>query len=145
MGVRFEYPRHVRFRCERCGLCCGDTETKIRQIFLLKTEAKRISEDSSIEIEEFAEKMEGSEPFVFKMKKKGGKCIFLRDNLCSIYEIRPIICRFYPFKLENLGKNRYRFSYTEECPGIGKGPQLKRDFFEELFREFQKSMSENQT
>ena len=95
--------------------------------------------------EEFAERTGGPEPFVYRMRKKGGRCIFLRDNLCSIYEIRPIICRFYPFKLENLGENRYRFSYTEECPGIGKGPQLKRGFFEELFKEFLKSMNENQT
>lgn len=95
-------------------------------------------------VEELAERIEGSEPFLYMMKKEGGRCIFLRDDLCSIYDIRPIICRFYPFRLENLGKNRYGFFYTEECPEIGRGPELKRGFFEELFREFTKSMSENQ-
>jgi len=142
--LRFEYPKHVFFTCNRCALCCGDTEERTRQILLLKTEAHRISEGASKSINEFAEETEGLAPFIYKMRKNGGRCIFLRENLCSIYDMRPIICRFYPFKLENLGKNRYVFSYTEECPGIGKGAQLKRNFFEGLFREFLRSMSENQ-
>lgn len=139
--MRFEYPRHLRFRCLRCALCCGDTEVRERRILLLEAEARRISEATSMEIGEFAERVEGSEPFLYRMRKREGRCLFLRGNLCSIYEIRPIICRFYPFQLENLGGDRYRFSYTEECPGIGEGPELGREFFEELFEEFLKVMA----
>ena len=29
--------------------------------------------------------------------KDKGECFFLKDNLCSIYEIRPIICRTHGF------------------------------------------------
>lgn len=142
--LNFEYPKHVCFTCNRCALCCGDTEEMTRQILLLKTEAELIAKETSKSIDKFAEETEGSEPFAYKMRKNGGKCVFLRDNLCSIYDRRPIICRFYPFKLENYGGNRYVFSYTEECLGIGKGTRLKRVFFEGLFREFLRSMSENQ-
>ena len=141
--MNFEYPKHVFFMCNRCALCCGDAGERTRQILLLKAEINRIAEKTSRSINAFAEEIEGSDPFFYRMRKNGGKCIFLRDNLCSIYDIRPIICRFYPFKLEDLGKNRYVFSYTDECPGIGKGPQLKREFFEELFTKLLKAMSEN--
>jgi Fe-S-cluster containining protein len=92
--------------------------------------------------DEFATKIEGFEPYVYQMKKTAeGSCVFLRDGSCSIYEVRPLICRFYPFQLQNRGNSRYVFSYTEECPGIGNGPQLERWFFEELFAKFTASMN----
>ena len=142
--MSFRYPKHVRFKCEFCTLCCRDTESRVRRILLLNSEANRISDENSIEIEMFAEKIEGFKPYVYQMRKtEDGRCIFLKGNLCSIYPIRPLICRFYPFQLRSIGKNEYIFTYTNECPGIGKGVQLKREFFEKLFRIFMKSMKEN--
>ena len=140
--MRFTYPKHVHFRCERCALCCGDTEERVRSILLLKTDADRISRKTSTGIDEFAEKIEGSEPYVYRMRKtEDGKCLFLKENSCSVYQVRPLICRFYPFQLKNLGNGGYAFSHTDECPGIGKGPRLRRDFFGNLFREFAESTS----
>jgi len=142
--LRFEYPQRVRFRCIKCALCCGDTEDKVRSILLLKIEADRISEKTSVTIDKYAEKIEGLKPFSLQMRKtEDGKCVFLEDNSCSIYQIRPIICRFYPFELKNLRNNRYAFTYTDECPGIGEGHELKKDFFGKLFGKFKKSMKEN--
>jgi len=140
--LSFEHPSCVRFRCERCALCCGDTEHKVRRILLLKAEAECISEKSLKAIDEFAEKNEEFKPYVYSMKKRGGRCVFLSDKSCSIYEIRPLICRFYPFQLKNMGGSRYLFTYTDECSGIGKGPYLKRSFFEKLFRDFTESMGD---
>ena len=142
--MSFEYPKCVRFRCERCALCCGDTKDKVRSILLLKIEADRISKKTLMDLDKFAEKIEGFEPYIYQMRKtEDGKCVFLKDDSCSIYQIRPLICRFYPFQLKNLGNNRYAFIYTDECSGIGKGSQLKRDFFEILFGEFIELMREN--
>ncbi|MEM2104976.1 MAG: YkgJ family cysteine cluster protein [Candidatus Bathyarchaeia archaeon] len=142
--MSFEYPKRVRFVCERCAICCGDTEERVRQVLLLKIEAERISRDISKNIGGFAEKIEGSEPYAYRMKKtEEGKCVFLKDNLCMIYEVRPLICRFYPFQLENMGDNKFAFTYTSECPGIGKGPSLKRNFFEMLFKESAKIIRED--
>ena len=96
------------------------------------------------DLNEFAEKIESFEPYIYQMRKnEDGKCVFLKDNSCSIYQIRPLICRFYPFQLKNLGNNIYAFTYTDECSGIGKGLQLKRDFFERLFDKFTELMKEN--
>ena len=137
----FEYPKHIRFRCLRCALCCGDTEGKRRSILLLKTEADRISKKTLQRIHGFAAKIEDSESYVYRLKMTDErKCVFLRDASCSVYEIRPIICRFFPFQLKNLGKNRYLFAYTDECPGIGEGSTLEKEFFERLFRKFIKLM-----
>ena len=67
-------------------------------------------------------------------KSAEGKCFFLKDNQCTIYELRPLICRFYPFELKfDLNKNQHVFDFTVECPGISKGKMMSRRDFEELF------------
>jgi Fe-S-cluster containining protein len=113
-------------------------------ILLLKSESERISQKTLKRLDEFAERIEGQEPYVYLMRKTSdGKCVFLKDNLCAIYEMRPLICVFYPFKLDNLGKNKYAFTYTEECLGIGSGSQLKKGFFDTLFAKFITLMRQN--
>ena len=142
--MEFDYPKNVRFRCLKCALCCGNTENRVRSILLLKLEADRISQKTLKSIDDLAEKIEGFKPYVYRMKKtKDGKCVFLRDNLCGIYEIRPLICMFYPFEFKEVGSNKYIFAYTDECPAIGKGPKLKRGYFEKLFKKIIMTMEEN--
>jgi Fe-S-cluster containining protein len=118
----------------------------VRTILLLKSEAQRISQKTSKSIDEFAEKTEGFEPYIYQMKKTGnGKCVFLKNNLCSIYGIRPLICLFYPFELKEDRSGRYAFAYTSECPAIGNGSQLKRIYFDRLFQKLMKTMKKNKT
>jgi len=142
--LEFHYPKNVCFKCMRCALCCGDTENRARSILLLRIEVNRIFHKTLVPIEDFTEKIEGFNPYVYRMKKTiDGKCVFLKDNQCTIYVIRPLICRFYPFQLKNIGINRYAFTYTDECPGIGKGSQLKKKFFERLFTKLIELMNKN--
>ena len=142
--MELDYPKNVRFKCERCALCCGDTKDRVRSILLLRIEAERISQKTLKSVEDFAEKIDGFAPYVYRMKKtKDGKCVFLGDNLCGIYEIRPLICMFYPFEFKEVGSNKYIFAYTDECPAIGKGPKLKRGYFEKLFKKIIMTMEEN--
>jgi len=116
----------------------------VRSILLLKLEADRISQKTLKSIDDLAEKIEGFKPYVYRMKKtKDGKCIFLKDTLCNIYQMRPLICMFYPFELREVGSNRYVFAYTDECPAIGNGLKLKRGYFERLFKKFVELMNKN--
>ena len=141
--MNFEYPKNVRFKCQRCATCCGDTKDRVRSILLLKIETERISQETLKGVDEFAEEIEGSEPYVYRIKKtRDGKCMFLEGNLCTIYQIRPLICVFYPFELKEVRNYRYTFAYTSECPAIGKGPQLKRGYFERLFEKSMKMMKD---
>jgi Fe-S-cluster containining protein len=133
--VNFDYPTTVRFRCIKCGICCGDTKEKTRHVLLLKTEAEQIAEATSQPTTQFAVEINGSEPYGYEMKKKAedGKCVFLDKNRCRIYSVRPLICRFYPFKLDSCG-GKYSFRFTEECPGIGIGRILSEEYFKKMFR-----------
>jgi len=134
--VSFNYPRNVRFRCLKCARCCGDTETRVRYILLLKCEAERIAEATSKSIMEFAQKIEGQAPYVYKMKKTqhDGKCVFLKNERCTIYRLRPLICRFYPFELKTTESGEHEFHFTQECLGIGEGKRLTKKYFEDLLK-----------
>lgn len=135
--MSFDYPKNVRFQCKRCALCCGDTKKRDRHILLLKKETERISEATCKPVEEFAVHVEGRGPYVYEMEKteEEGKCLFLKENLCTIYASRPLICRFYPFQLRTMKDGRHRFSHTTECPGIGKGKRVGKSYMERLFQQ----------
>jgi Fe-S-cluster containining protein len=109
---------------------------------LLGTEASRISKHTSKPTQEFAAKIEDSDPYDYEMKKTPGKgkCVFLNGNTCAIYALRPLICRFYPFQLRIRKDRKYHFLQAKDCPGIGKGQELQKDFFENLFGEAQRSL-----
>ena len=132
---RFKHPTAVHFHCIRCGLCCGDTKERSRHVLLLLEEAEEIASITSKPAFMFASIIVGKEPYTYEMKKtKNGACVFLADNLCTIYSLRPLICRFYPFELGKGESEGYQFSYTRECPGIEKGRILGAQYFTKLFR-----------
>jgi len=131
----FKHPTTVHFHCIKCGLCCGDTKERSRHVLLLLEEAEEIAAVTSKPVSVFASIVDGKEPYTYEMKKtKNGICVFLADNLCTIYSLRPLICRFYPFELRKGESERYQFSYTRECPGIEKGRILGAQYFTKLFR-----------
>ena len=130
----FTYPANIRFECNRCGLCCGDTPQKTRHILLLTSEAEEISKETCQPIANFAVEIKDKMPYSYEMKKSEGKCFFLKENQCTIYTLRPLICRFYPFQL-TFDKNQqtHIFDFTLECPPINQGKAFKRKDFEMLF------------
>jgi Fe-S-cluster containining protein len=140
--MNFAYPRNTRFKCIRCGICCGDTKKKTRHILILEEEAQSIALATKKPISEFAVKLEGKEPYTYEMKKtsNGGKCLFLNDQNCTAYSKRPLICRFYPFGLET-NQTQKTFYFTTECPGIGKGKLIQETDYQKLLRRATKSLA----
>ncbi len=141
--VDFTCPNKVLFECSKCGLCCGDTRQKTRHILVLEPEANAISTETSLPKQAFTKQLAGKNPYRYEMKKdQEGKCFFLKDNQCSIYRLRPLICRFYPFELKfDAEKDQHVFDLTLECPGIGKGKMMTEKKFEELFLLAQERLS----
>ena len=102
---------------------------------MLKSEAEQISCATTKSICEFAVEIEDKEPYVYEMTKtKEGKCVFLKDNQCTIYALRPLVCRFYPFELKTPSPRKHKFTSTCECLGVGKGHMLREMYYRKLFR-----------
>ncbi|MGQ9721362.1 MAG: YkgJ family cysteine cluster protein [Candidatus Jordarchaeum sp.] len=119
-----KFPKGVRFQCQRCSRCCKHTEERRRKILLSDLDISRIEKNVGLKGDDFAEPCQESYPFRFLMKMVDGKCVFLdEDKSCKIYELRPLICRCFPFWIERRG-NLFEFKASSDCPGIGKGNAL---------------------
>lgn len=110
------------FQCLQCGACCrGDEQTS--RVIVSPPEIDRIIKATGLErngivvpYPEFIESDKGGRfTFEWCLRNEGGKCIFLaEDGQCSIYSVRPWICRTYPFALDG------DTITISECPGIGE-------------------------
>lgn len=123
--------------CRLCANCCKDSPTRIRRILFTEYDLKRIQRlELKIDFYHISEHSIG--PYFYEMVKKNGSCIFLTDNKCSIYNDRPLICRFYPF---TLNKNTdYVFQADYECEGIGFNKLIKERLFKELIEEAERTL-----
>ncbi|MCK4384814.1 MAG: YkgJ family cysteine cluster protein [candidate division Zixibacteria bacterium] len=135
--MNLRYPKKVRFECQRCAQCCGDSSHRGRNIMLLESEVRQISNTTGLRPLSFASRSLSIQPYRYRMKKRNGKCVFLDGKACRIYNIRPLICRVYPFSIKR-GDNGYKFEVSEECPGIGIGKTLVPGEFERMLEEAQR-------
>jgi Fe-S-cluster containining protein len=134
--VSFLYPKNLRFECNCCAVCCGNTKEKTRHILLLENEAQEISEQTKLDIDTFCSTISDKSPYMFEMNLSNGKCPFLKpDGCCNIYNYRPMICRFYPFELKfDEEQQTYVFTATSECPALNQnGKRLTQIDFKLLF------------
>lgn len=88
----------------------------------------------------FALPASNSGHYQYRMKKRSGKCVFLEGKACRIHDIRPLICRFYPFSMKKKN-NTYTFEIAKDCPGIGLGEAFVKERFEEMLAEAQSTLN----
>ncbi len=69
-----------------CHKCCEETEMQ-----LSKADVKRI-EKLGFKVDDFSEVKDG----VRVLRNVDGKCFFLKEGKCSIYDSRPLGCKLYP-------------------------------------------------
>ena len=133
-GANVNYPARIRWRCARCAMCCKDTSEHERCIRVLPQEASKISHETKLKPDSFLAPFANSPPYTYVMRKHDGRCCFLAEGSCSIYDLRPITCIFFPFFLNKTGDGGFRFELTpEECRGLGSGPVLSEEHFRPLF------------
>jgi Fe-S-cluster containining protein len=113
--------RSTGFRCKQCGTCCSCIGTESNLVMVSNGEIRSIMSATGLPWNSVA----GPYPEMISHQnsarytlgwclfREGDHCSFLKDNLCTIYEQRPWICRTYPFFLDenNLGVSR--------CEGLG--------------------------
>ena len=80
------------YLCGKCGICCR----KCHPIRLEPEDIQAIANYLHVSIPRFY--LEYVDIYKDHFILKGTRpCRFLRGNLCSIYPVRPLVCRFYPF------------------------------------------------
>lgn len=142
------------FECTKCGACCRDENllvtvtgsdiVKIAAVLglgpddLVKAFDFYIATDgvpTPVGLERISSvATERGLAFVALKKMESGDCIFLKENLCMIHPIRPLVCRSFPFVFDDSnGQRTWGLSAKKEiCPGLGIGPQISESEIEEM-------------
>ena len=122
------YRDGLRFECTQCGNCCsGDPGF----VWATKDEISRISEFLGRDDDWLDRKHLRRVGLRYSLTEKpNGDCIFLKrekgKSLCSIYSVRPVQCRTWPFWSSNLKSRTTWQEAAKTCPGMNQG--RKRDF-----------------
>ena len=123
MGKDKWYASGLKFECTQCGNCCSGapgyvwaTKEEIQAI------AKFLGQSDGWLGKEHLRRV----GFRYSLTEKpGGDCIFLRRKdgkaMCSIYPVRPLQCRTWPF-WDGVVRNPSTWAETaESCPGMNNG------------------------
>lgn len=131
----FFFDSGLRFSCTRCGRCCSGAPGTV---FINQSEAARIARHLGLSQTDFLEKFAYPFKSGHSLKERpNGDCIFLQNGRCSIYRVRPIQCRTYPFWPENLQTPEAWEKEARHCPGIGAGRLHSR---EEILKLLQRAL-----
>lgn len=90
-------------KCKKCGLCCKNEEIgPIVTPEEVKIISRHIEEDYFDFLNQNCKKsyivVDGKKYEIYFLNKIESGCVFLtKDNLCSIYSVRPYQCRNTPF------------------------------------------------
>ena len=115
------YSDGLRFECTGCGNCCTGAPGVVW-----------VSDEELHQIAEFLDepvggvKIEHTKLFAGRRTLKefaNGDCTFFDPEKrgCTIYPVRPIQCRTWPFWESNLESETEWNEVKKECPGAGQG------------------------
>ena len=101
----FLMPKDVSFDCKKCAQCC----IKHKGVVVRDHDVQKLRKKGFKDFFDPVKKwIEDEVTFITRKgtikKTETGECIFLRNNLCSIYRYRPISCTSFPFKMSGRGR-----------------------------------------
>lgn len=129
------YQSGLRFECTGCGNCCTGAPGYVW-----------VSTEEIARIAAYLDRKDGTLPpdklrrvgFKYSLtERSNGDCVFLHSTgngqrVCSIYPVRPLQCRTWPFWSQNLRSPRDWADAAEKCPGMNNGKTYNFVAIEEL-------------
>lgn len=144
---RLWYADGLQFTCSQCGNCCTGGPG---YIWISTEEIVRLAEHLELSpeqtVEKYCRKIDGQ--FSLKERRNNGSydCIFLKQEkmtrpagggedgqivytkrTCSVYPVRPLQCRTWPFWKENLADPQIWNHAARRCHGMNQGRKFSLD------------------
>jgi len=118
------YKDGLRFQCTECGKCCTGQPG---YVWVSEEEMQKIADHLQISLKDFKcryTRLKGGRYALLELPKRDHDCIFLKDNKCSIYPVRPKQCRTFPWWKDNLKSPEAWKRAAVECEGINEEAPL---------------------
>lgn len=121
----------VRFQCQGSGKCCT-SHGEYGFVFLSLEDRRRFAKYFKISTTQFTKKycQKFNGAFHLTEDPKNPDCMFLKNKRCGVYEARPTQCRTWPFWPEVMQAKTWNKEVLSFCPGVGKGPVIKKSEIE---------------
>ena len=143
------YGDGLSFQCTGCGNCCTGGPG---YVWISVVEIERLAEHLKLSVEEAKEqycRRIGSRYSLNEHRNSRGEydCTFLKEvpqpkragdkvvhskRICTIYPVRPLQCRTWPFWDGLLSSEENWESAMQRCPGMGRGKHYTREEIEAL-------------
>ena len=106
----------AHFECEQCGQCCEVHSVGVR---ITREEAALLAQRESLANEVYANGiLEAGDTYIIPQP-----CRYLVDNRCTVHDIKPSVCRTYPFNKHEKVDGKTSWVVIAGCPG---GQKLAR-------------------
>lgn len=117
------YKDGLRFSCTGCGKCCTGGPG---YAFVTDEEIEQMAEYLKISPEDFCRRYVRFAQGQYALLEKWPHydCIFLKDNQCQVYPVRPKQCRTFPFWDSSLESPTTWEETAQHCEGIQKDGRL---------------------
>ena len=120
----------IKFRCTLCGFCCSGYTPLVTSQDIARIQGHLKKPLSSFvafyRSDDFTVPLEKDErifitrhgPLAMGIARRDEACVFLKDNLCTIYDTRSGICRSFPFQPVRSGDVEGSFEIQDgSCDG----------------------------
>jgi uncharacterized protein len=118
------YKNGLHFQCTGCGKCCTGCPG---YVWVTLDEICAMAALLDLSVEEFSRRYlrqrDGRYALV-ELKSHNYDCVFLKDEKCQIYQVRPRQCRTFPWWKENLSSEQSWKETAERCEGINEEAPL---------------------
>jgi Fe-S-cluster containining protein len=117
-GVEW-YADGLRFECTRCNQCCTGEPGFV---WVDRNRVVSIADFLAVTVREFLTRYCRRVWWRVSLKEMdNGDCVFLTEQGCSIYPVRPEQCRSFPFWPDSLASPTRWEAVRARCPGVGRG------------------------
>lgn len=83
-------PKGIAWKCQNCGMCCKENDVGLGDFDNI----------DYFYVKDAIRKHNGFNHIKKKLDKEHSECIFLKNDKCSIYNMRPMTCKIYPFTID---------------------------------------------
>jgi Fe-S-cluster containining protein len=111
------YNEGLRFECTGCGKCCTGAPG---YTWVNAQEVQAIADYLKMPVDQFVRRYlrKVGKRYSLVEFKQNYDCVFLKDQRCSIYPVRPTQCRTFPWWAENLSSPEAWREAAKRCEGI---------------------------
>ncbi|HRK29772.1 MAG TPA: YkgJ family cysteine cluster protein [Tepidisphaeraceae bacterium] len=137
-STRAWYADGLNFQCTQCGNCCTGGPG---YVWISDVEITRLATHLKMTEQELAKKYLRKISGKFSLKERKSlkgeyDCVFLEEmngrRACTVYEVRPLQCRTWPFWDGNLISQNSWNRAGKTCPGLNKGRKFTQKQIEAL-------------